>query len=91
MSAANTKNPVIRARSAHIRLVGLGVFLLVLFLLSFIWGRYDVPLTEVLRILAGRVVPLRQTWTDHMAVAVLNVRLPRILMACLVGCSLVGL
>ena len=59
--------------------------LAVLFLLSFVWGRYDVPLGEVVRILLSRLFPLTQTWTDNMAIAVHNVRLPRILMACLVG------
>lgn len=59
-----------------------------LFLLSFVWGRYDVPLGEVVRILLSRLFPLTQTWTDNMAIAVHNVRLPRILMACLVGCAL---
>ena len=59
--------------------------LLVLFLLSFWLGRYDVPLGEVVRILLSRLVPLSQTWTDTMAAAVLHVRLPRILLACMVG------
>ena len=59
-----------------------------LFLLSFIWGRYDVPLGEVVRILLSRVFPLSQTWTANMAIAVWNVRMPRILLASLVGCAL---
>ncbi len=62
--------------------------LLALFLLSFIMGRYGVPLGQVVRILLSGVFPLEQTWTDNMAIAVLNVRLPRILLACLVGCGL---
>ena len=62
--------------------------LVVLCLLSFVWGRYDVPLDEVVRILLSRVFPLSQTWTDNMAIAVWNVRMPRILLACLVGCAL---
>ena len=62
--------------------------LLLLFLLSFVWGRYDVPLGEVVRILLSRLFPLTQTWTDNMAIAVWNVRMPRILLACLVGCAL---
>ncbi len=54
-----------------------------LFLYSFILGHYDVPLREVVRIL----------FTGHsddpkMVAAVSNIRLPRILMACLVGCCL---
>ena len=62
--------------------------LLALFLLSFVVGRYGVPLGQVVRILLSGVLPLGQTWTDNMAIAVLNVRLPRILLACLVSCGL---
>ncbi len=62
--------------------------LLALFLLSFVLGRYGVPLGQVVRILLSRVFPVEQTWTDNMAIAVQNVRLPRILLACLVGCTL---
>ena len=62
--------------------------LLALFLLSFVMGRYGVLLGQVVRILLSGVLPLEQTWTDNMAIAVLNVRLPRILLACLVGCGL---
>ena len=62
--------------------------LLALFLLSFVVGRYGVPMGQVVRILLSGVLPLEQTWTDNMAIAVLNVRLPRILLACLVGCGL---
>ena len=62
--------------------------LLALFLLSFVVGRYGVPLGQVVRILLSGVLPLEQTWTDNMAIAVMNVRLPRILLACLVGCGL---
>lgn len=62
--------------------------LLALFLLSFVVGRYGVPLGQVVRILLSGVLPLEQTWTNNMAIAVLNVRLPRILLACLVGCGL---
>ena len=62
--------------------------LLALFLLSFVVGRYGVPLGQVVRILLSGVLSLEQTWTDNMAIAVLNVRLPRILLACLVGCGL---
>ena len=71
-------------RAARITVILVAV-LLVLFLLSFWLGRYDVPLGEVVRILLSRLVPLTKTWTDTMAAAVLHVRLPRILLACMVG------
>lgn len=75
-------------RRSVICIVVLAAVLLLLFVLSFVLGRYDVPLPEVVRILLSPIVPIRQTWTGEMQVAILNIRLPRILLACLVGCSL---
>ncbi len=70
------------------RIALLGIILLVVFLLSFSIGRYGVPVSEVIRIFISRVFPMKQTWTAEMATVVLNIRLPRIVMACLVGCAL---
>ncbi len=64
------------------------LLLLMLFLVSLAFGRYNVPLSEVVRILFDRIVPLEQTWADTMETAVINIRLPRILLAIMVGCSL---
>ena len=75
-------------RRARLWLMVLAAVLLALFLVSFVLGRYDVPLWQVVRILLSKVLPLEATWSANMAVAVLNVRLPRILLACLVGCAL---
>lgn len=70
------------------RICLMALALVLLFLLSFVWGRYDVPLGQVVRILLSRVFAVAQTWTDNMAIVVWNVRMPRILLACLVGCAL---
>ena len=70
------------------RIALLGALLFATFLFSFSLGRYGVPVQEVLRIFLGRIFPLTQTWTAEMATVVINIRLPRILMACLVGCAL---
>ena len=76
-------------------LLGLGLTLLLLFLLSFSLGRYGVPPVQVVKILWARFAELfvgrgtfQRTWTEQMETVVINIRLPRILMACLVGCSL---
>ncbi len=75
--------------AAHRRARGIIAFLaallIILFLLSFLLGRFEVPLADVVRILAGRIIPTPKTWTDKMEIAVVNIRLPRILLACLVG------
>ena len=76
-------------------LLALGLVLSILFLVSFSLGRYGVPPLQVIKILAARLIELfpgreifQRTWTREMETVVINIRLPRILMACLVGCSL---
>ena len=64
------------------------LLLCLLFLASLAFGRFNVPLGEVVRILVDRITPLEQTWADTMETAVLNIRLPRIILAIMVGCSL---
>lgn len=69
-------------------LLALGIVLAAVFLASFSLGRYGVPPLEVIRILLSRLLPMNATWTREMETVVLNIRLPRILAACMVGCSL---
>lgn len=85
-----------RKRRTAVLLISGGV-LFALFLVSLTFGRYRVPILDVIRILfhklwAGvgldRVLPMTVTWTDAMKKAVIDIRLPRVLMAMLVGCSL---
>jgi len=66
----------------------LGLLLVVIFLTSFSLGRYGVPVPQVIRILFSRIAPIKQTWTAEMETVVINIRLPRILIACFVGCAL---
>ena len=84
------------ARRATVLLLA-GAALLLVFLASFSLGRYGVPVVQVIRILfhrlwvligLDRVLPMAVTWTAEMETVVINIRLPRIVMACLVGCSL---
>ena len=76
------------ARRALLCLFVLCGLLLALFLISFVLGRYDVPLPQVVRILLGEIFPLEETWAPNMRAAVVQIRLPRIALACLVGCCL---
>ena len=85
-----------RNRTAAVLLLS-GAVLTAVFLLSFTVGRYGVPFFTVVRILAcrlwsliglQRVWPMPVTWTPEMETVVINIRLPRIVMAVLVGCSL---
>jgi len=57
------------------------------FLISLSIGRFHVPLIQVVKILISQVVPtgMEVTWTEQMENVIINIRLPR-----LVGASLVG-
>ena len=76
------------SRRAGLCMAALGAALGALFLFSFVLGRYDMSALQVLRILLSQMFPLEETWTASMQAVVLNVRLPRIALACLVGCAL---
>lgn len=55
---------------------------------SLMFGRYPIAPDQAVAMLVDRIVPLAQTWTDQQATLFFNVRLPRILLAALVGCGL---
>ena len=67
---------------------GLGVALIVIIMLSFFLGRYPITPSELFGVLFSKIFPLNQFWLDQMETIVFNVRLPRIMLACLVGCCL---
>ena len=77
-----------RNRKANAILLGLGIVLVVLAVLSFLVGRYPISPDKVVSILASSVFPVDQYWTDQEALIFFNVRLPRVVLAMLVGCCL---
>ncbi|MBA0052519.1 iron ABC transporter permease [Streptomyces sp. AJS327] len=75
--------PVRGRRRAALPLLALGTLLVALGALAL--GRYLVPPNEILRMIGGQVLPLARTWTPTEEAVVLDVRLPRVLLALLVG------
>ena len=55
---------------------------------SLMLGRYDMSVADVCRMLASRVAPMEQTWTAQQETLFFRVRLPRVILAIMVGCSL---
>lgn len=51
-------------------------------------GRFDVDFITVVKILASHIFPVRETWTPMEYSVVMTVRLPRIILALLVGAGL---
>jgi len=74
-----------RGRGNTFTVIGLGVLLVITIIVSFQLGRYPIPAKEVLGISLSRIYPIEQFWTDRMEMVLLNIRLPRIILACLVG------
>ncbi len=48
-------------------------------------GRFGVDLGQIIKILISPVIPIEQTWTQMQETVVLQIRLPRILLALLIG------
>lgn len=59
-----------------------------LFFISFLIGRYPVSPVDVVAILASKILPIKHTWPDILDTVVLQIRLPRLIAAILVGTSL---
>lgn len=76
------------ARHANLVILGLGIFMLLLVVVSLMLGRYPIDPGEALAMLVSKVAPVPQIWTDQQYTLFFNVRLPRILLALMVGCCL---
>lgn len=70
------------------KLLLLGVLFISCFIISFSIGRFAISPIQVVRILLSKIFPLEQTWTRQMEIVMLNVRLPRIIAAGLIGAAL---
>lgn len=76
------------ARRAHAVIVGLVVAMVLITAASLLLGRYPINPAEAVAMLVNCVIPLDQTWTEQQSTLFFNVRLPRILLALMVGCCL---
>ena len=76
------------ATMEHKKIRRMLVLFIVFFFISFSVGRFYVPAKYVLTILLGEFFPTLNFGTKQMAIVVLNIRLPRIIAASLVGMSL---
>ena len=64
------------------------VILVACILISVSLGRYPISIKELFGILASKIVDIEPFWKPVQESLLLQHRLPRILLACLVGCSL---
>lgn len=74
--------------TGYLIISGLIIILIFCFIISFLLGRYPIQPVELLKIFFSKVVSVQQTWSDRTEMILFNVRLPRIIIAILVGCCL---
>lgn len=77
-----------RINKNNIIVGSLGILLILTIIISFQLGRYPIPTKDLLGVLLSKIYPLEQFWSDRMETVFFNIRLPRIILACLVGCCL---
>ncbi len=77
-----------RGRRYSRTLLVLGMGVAAVAVLSLMLGRYPMGVTDVLGMLASRVVPVQGGWSAQQESLFFNVRLPRVVLALMVGCSL---
>ena len=103
MSAGSTEGPAPRprddkaaaqcasrrsARHGTLILVALGALVLASTLASLMLGRYPITPIEAVGMLANLALPIDPFWTSQQETLFFQVRLPRIVLALMVGCSL---
>lgn len=67
---------------------GFAIALLACVVISFALGRYPISIRELFGITASKIFPVEPFWAPRMENVLVNIRLPRIILACLVGCCL---
>jgi iron complex transport system permease protein len=88
--AFRAKNIIFRLKKGNpgLMLILLTAVLIAIFLLSFTVGRYGIPLSELLTIFFHKIFGLAQTWTGATETVLFNIRIPRIIIALLIGAAL---
>lgn len=82
------KNRVVKAGTHIWILFALAAVLIVAILISIGLGRYPISPGNVLKILISKVFSITPDWTQVQESLLLQHRLPRVILACMVGCAL---
>lgn len=72
----------------RMRLTAMIILFVVCFFGSFMLGRYPIEPWTLIRVLASRIIPITPDWPSQVETVLFNVRLPRVLMAALIGAGL---
>lgn len=75
-------------KRVRFRLAGMAVLFFVCFFGSFMLGKYPIHPWTLIRVLASRLLPIPRDWSPQVETVLFNVRLPRVVMAALIGAGL---
>ncbi|MBP5313380.1 MAG: iron ABC transporter permease [Eggerthellaceae bacterium] len=78
----------VSTKKAALFIICLAVAMVVVSAVSLLVGRFPIDPFVGLQILFSQIFPIEPTWTTQVESIYLNVRLPRIILALLVGCAL---
>lgn len=73
---------------AGLTIIGMGVFLVVAFFVSLMLGRFPIDPQQAIGMIIDKFIAIEPFWSDQQETLFFNVRLPRILLALMVGCCL---
>ena len=76
------------SRRARFVVLALALILAGAAAISLLLGRYPIDPAQAVAMLVSKIVPVDPIWTEQQATLFFNVRLPRILLALMVGCCL---
>ena len=76
------------SRRARFVVLALALILIGATAISLLLGRYPIDPAQAVAMLVSKIVPVDPIWTEQQATLFFNVRLPRILLALMVGCCL---
>ena len=90
MQTSNAKPTLHSAASRRARLVVLALALILVgtTAISLLLGRYPIDPAQAVTMLVNQIAPVDPIWTEQQATLFFNVRLPRVLLALMVGCCL---
>jgi iron complex transport system permease protein len=75
-------------RKNNLRLAGMAALFLACFFGSFLLGRYPIHPWTLIKVLLSRIFPVTPDWSSQVETVLFQVRLPRVIMAALIGAGL---
>lgn len=75
-------------RNFKMKAIILAICFIVVFLGSFMLGKYPIMPDELIKILLSKIFHITQTWPEEAETVIFNIRLPRVIAACMIGAAL---